>query len=409
MHKTLVVINQQTPLIHFQHDQSGATLRATELKPKLDRYIWEKEWKDEFEAGKKFLIGFDPDRPNELHSKFKEGFQALDYSIQILPQAPPRIWTIPNKYPLYFGNMQKEGEEKQQKHFSFTRESIQIIIRSFQAELLEIVKKHIGQLFQVENFGTRQGKGFGSFKVASVDGEKPKLFKPSHYSFEVECGLPNDPSSFKKLFDAIELFYRTLRSGINLKGKNPVDRLYFKSLLFQYAKSEGFTWDKREIRRKLFGSHPKFIDIEATRNDSDGTVQYKGKEPRLYRDMLGLSSSQQWQSYSKASVDKSSKVVDRYKSPITYKPFHTGNGNWKIYIIPTEIPEEMKKQKFTISEGRNSLDLITPDFDLSKYLRFAFGYFKNNGISIEEYVGDHSAAYEVELLEDIYSQLSQQV
>lgn len=29
----------QTPMIHFQHDQKGATLRATEVKPKLDRYL----------------------------------------------------------------------------------------------------------------------------------------------------------------------------------------------------------------------------------------------------------------------------------------------------------------------------------------------------------------------------------
>ena len=29
----------QSPLIHFQWDQPGAALRATEVKPKLDRYI----------------------------------------------------------------------------------------------------------------------------------------------------------------------------------------------------------------------------------------------------------------------------------------------------------------------------------------------------------------------------------
>ena len=29
----------QTPIIHFQHDQAGATLRATEVKPKLDKYL----------------------------------------------------------------------------------------------------------------------------------------------------------------------------------------------------------------------------------------------------------------------------------------------------------------------------------------------------------------------------------
>lgn len=35
----MFTLTQQTPLIHFQHKQIGATLRATEVKPKLDRFL----------------------------------------------------------------------------------------------------------------------------------------------------------------------------------------------------------------------------------------------------------------------------------------------------------------------------------------------------------------------------------
>lgn len=35
-------LQQHTPLIHFQHAEAGATLRATEVKPKLDRYLAER-------------------------------------------------------------------------------------------------------------------------------------------------------------------------------------------------------------------------------------------------------------------------------------------------------------------------------------------------------------------------------
>ena len=42
-------LKQHTPLIHFQHDQSGATLRATELKPKLDKFVLMKIGKDLYE------------------------------------------------------------------------------------------------------------------------------------------------------------------------------------------------------------------------------------------------------------------------------------------------------------------------------------------------------------------------
>ena len=35
-------LKQQTPMIHFQYNQKGATLRATEVKPKLDKFILSK-------------------------------------------------------------------------------------------------------------------------------------------------------------------------------------------------------------------------------------------------------------------------------------------------------------------------------------------------------------------------------
>jgi len=38
----------KSPIIHFQHDQAGATLRATEVKPKLDRFILEKMGEDDY-------------------------------------------------------------------------------------------------------------------------------------------------------------------------------------------------------------------------------------------------------------------------------------------------------------------------------------------------------------------------
>lgn len=36
MYRLEFTLKQHTPIIHFQHDQYGATLRASEVKPKLD-------------------------------------------------------------------------------------------------------------------------------------------------------------------------------------------------------------------------------------------------------------------------------------------------------------------------------------------------------------------------------------
>ncbi len=56
MYKLEVTLKQHTPLIHFQHDQEGATLRASEVKPKLDRFIIETYFENNFEKCKECLV-----------------------------------------------------------------------------------------------------------------------------------------------------------------------------------------------------------------------------------------------------------------------------------------------------------------------------------------------------------------
>ena len=51
--KLKVQLEAQSPIIHFQHDQAGATLRASEVKPKLDRFLLNKM---EQEAGKRVAV-----------------------------------------------------------------------------------------------------------------------------------------------------------------------------------------------------------------------------------------------------------------------------------------------------------------------------------------------------------------
>ena len=39
MNQLTAILKQHTPMIHFQHNESGATLRASEVKPLLDKFI----------------------------------------------------------------------------------------------------------------------------------------------------------------------------------------------------------------------------------------------------------------------------------------------------------------------------------------------------------------------------------
>ena len=89
IHKLTISLRQHTPLIHFQHDQEGATLRASEVKPKLDRFVIKQAFHDSFDECKEFLIGYNPDPEKKeesiraLRNKWNAGYRALDYKIRI--------------------------------------------------------------------------------------------------------------------------------------------------------------------------------------------------------------------------------------------------------------------------------------------------------------------------------------
>ena len=51
MNTLTIKLKQHTPLIHFQHDQEGATLRASEVKPKLDKFILKRLGLGNYQAG----------------------------------------------------------------------------------------------------------------------------------------------------------------------------------------------------------------------------------------------------------------------------------------------------------------------------------------------------------------------
>jgi hypothetical protein len=387
-------LKQHTPLLHFQYNEAknGASIRPSEVKPKLDNFIWQNEWSNQYSKGKTYLVGYSPSKSNDLESQFTDKdkrFRALDYKIWF--EAHDNTTSqLPERQLLYFGNM---GDEKQEKHFVMATGGITGTITSSDPGLLDIVKKNLAAFFQMENFGTRQNKGFGSFQVVDLDGIAPvNPAKPSKYSFKIKN------SSQEALWLYIDLFYRSLRSGINLKGRGGSDKLYFKSLMFQYAKSLGNQWDKRKIKQDLFRK-----EIELQRDDNTGTVKYDKGTPLLYRDMLGLSSSQSWLSY-KATVNKTSKEIDRFKSPITFKPFKK-DGGWEVFIIAHSVPKDMMDQSFEIEASGKPTKMSTPsDFDVNAFLEYAFAYFDEDA-TIEDYVGEHFAQHEVQILTEIYDQL----
>lgn len=409
MYQLEIKLKQHTPLIHFQHDQDGATLRASEVKPKLDKFILTQlGGAGGYEAGKDiakkngWLVG-------------RGDHPALDYQMRInVPSVENREIGKKQRIPMFFGNMNDNS-----KGISYCKDAIDMTFLSKQEEILDEINNNKTKFFLLNNFGSRQTKGYGSFYplLNENDSLDPiiKQYGSFYFYYSTKDRLPISSSKdFGFLFQQIDFFYKTLRSGINQNGS------YFKSMMYHYAKYNEKYWEKRAIRTnfELF-SNSKFNqnndlsgdDLKQRRNldwgekgdyktDNEKGCNALDKEVKLYRDMLGLSISQEWVSYgaiiNKKMIKKEKEGVDieRFKSPILFKPiFDPAKQKYIIFIFPNPICDGFFNQEFEINinykegesdKGRNTtpLALTTPAvFDVADYL---FYVFKGEGRKIVE-------------------------
>ncbi len=214
MNKIEIEIIQHSPILHFQPDLKGSTLRASEVKPKLDKYLVSK------------LNG---SINKDCYIDYKHN-RALNYSlkIEISEEANPIIINFGRNSP-YFGKTSIRG--------IFYDEPIKLVFLSFHTNLLNFINDNINEFLLINNFGHRQNKGFGSFTTKEFQ-QKPYeqvlrdndfLLKSTVNSIERKnnYGLVK---KFVNLFNFIDKEYKILKSGINITS------FYKKSILLQYFK-----------------------------------------------------------------------------------------------------------------------------------------------------------------------------
>ena len=322
--KPTIHLTQHTPIIHFQYEQSGATLRATELKPKFDR----------------FLKKVDSSLPFKKHHN---DHYSLDYKVKILSKGN-QIIEFEKYPPLYFGN--QKGSKPKQKVIS---KDVTIEFFSFDQKILKAIDKHFEAFLANTNFGTRQSKGYGCFYL------KDKKFDPSLIDTKIHTKVYSFESTLQNYENDIKNFYTLIRSGINKVGRDKQTIFYAKSLMYLYFDQMGMIWDKKAIKMHFLNG------VKDTSN------QY------IVRDLLGLSSFQNWRSY-KFNVKKFNPKISRFKSPVIFKPIHE-NGKVTVYFwskkfITSAKIHEMLNQPFTIS-GKGSFTIKTPArFDAEDFLTF---------------------------------------
>lgn len=378
-----VILKQHTPLIQFQGEQSGALLRGTEIKPKLDKFLIKHAFNDDFEKYKQFLIGYSgKNKKVELVCN-----KALNYKIRCKVIENNRaVSNASNKknYPFYFNNMGAAQKTDNNKFVECDKVTIEFF--SMYKEVLDKIKEWIRKFFLVNNFGFRQNKGYGSFTVSKIeeecfdDNDSIDLIK-SLYNKEKNIFYLEYSEGKKDWLDKLkncEEIYKIMKSGMN--------RPYYKSYLFQYQynnmQNNGeycISNEKRFIKDKLFKEaieKEKKYDykyIRALLGVAEGSRFMIDKAGKLYtKESNGRRSF--------VPIHYTSNDVERFASPIFFKIIER-----KVIIIPMDISEEIygKKFKFTRVNKRKdyiSEEIHTPskgEFDLEDFLCKFCNYYND--------------------------------
>lgn len=326
-------LKQHTPMLHFQGDQSGATFRATEFKPKFDR----------------FLMKHVPTLRRRPHSNG----ESLEYKIRVFFSGKNT-----RDYPKTYV---KKGDQGYTAPYFADGTSIdqsgdvEISFITFDASILEAIDNYLPLFLTFENFGTRQSKGFGSYHLKELTQKEFESFlvKNSNPVYKLTA-TANTP---KEAMGKIDTFYKELKTGTN--------RPYVKSLLFQYMCSKDLGWEKRWLKEK----YPEIIHGENTPIDCSPRKEYF-----YIRAMLGLAETNEFRppegkkTIRIKSTDKEGDKpkIQRFKSPITFKVF-----NNHMYLLHNDSYLELLDKEFEFSLNGKTNKIRTPkSFDLKKFLSY---------------------------------------
>lgn len=353
---------QHTPLIHFQHSEPHACLRATEVKPKLDRFLIEQLEKDDrFGDGrwKKWFVGDGSQQSFDYMMRITPNSEQVDRTQSIERAIARAEHRLPNAnfheiHKNYFGNM-VSGNNIQAtiretfKESLFYKDGLTLTIRCFIPELLTFIDEHIRGFFMMHNFGTRQRKGFGSFTVdISTEPNAPKGFDlvrkycPNAYYCKLDGNVNADA-----LLDAVWVISAFLRSGFNRGEGN-----YVRGFVFRYFQREKnpLANDKAFVKQQVLRN----VYNEATRGEHlhpyGNNVRY-----RYVRGLLGTNENSRFCRAPRGETREdrtvhniyihSAEGVERFPSPLLFKPI----GKF-VFILPQKMPDEIFGSEFYILE-----------------------------------------------------------
>jgi hypothetical protein len=378
------LLRQHTPLIHFQHDQDGATLRATELKPKIDAWIIRQKTgmhpRPQTSEGQDALMSrLKAEIPEWLVGGGRAQHAALDYKLHIRAEKKTSYLVASNisrpakddydrlgisylaKTPYFADNEPIKNRLLDNAKRGVMYDDIKIEVFCLDEDLLQEIERAIPYVFSYNNFGIRQSKGFGSFSpwgqtVESFEGmlREHETYKSSFvYRFEGNASLD-------RIFSKIDLEYKVLKSGFNDEP----------SQMKVYFQKKGIEWEKPAIKKDLVYNKgiPKMDDYT-----NDKNTQY-------IRALLGVAELYEFpHDREKIKVENADKedsgfMVERFRSPITFKVFGSN-----VYMLPEVIDDKIYDKVFTFTNTRRaSIKIKTPPKGVFNLVEFLENHVENS-------------------------------
>ena len=394
--KLQLQLEAQMPMIHFQSRQAGATIRASEVKPKLDRFILgkimeqEKKSIEQLKEDSEFehlFLDADSNMNNALDYKMQITVFEKPQEIDLAPTGPDGRDNNEEKYAIFYANMGRQRDEIIYGLFS----NPMVTIICFKEKLRKYIEEHIIAFFLVTNFGTMQNKGFGSFmpaewcKTSILSTEQEKKIASYYNQLNPGChcyamkfeGLPAAKATIEnknklcvKMSNNIRSFYSNMKSGQNFQG-------YSRSYLYQYMHNKVNIGNEKAWMKQQ-GISPNIAKPE---NEKKWEIpKHKLEECYYVRAFLGIGPTIRYakgyrdNTYrrlaDKVTITINSKKLERVSSPIFFKVIKN-----VVFIVAFEVSEELYDAEFVFDgteyKGKKG-KLKTPSKEIFAKTKYKF-------------------------------------
>lgn len=378
MNKLTITLKQHTPIVHFQHEQEGATLRATEVKPKLDRFIvneFSKYWKEEAKEFEQEISEvrrcLESGTPSSYKLCIQNGAEIDKYELyyfdNVIPEKssyPRVINSIINNLGIsseniiydtpFFSNRDKQKNNlwKEVKVGKLNRGEIFLSVFSYNPKMIKLLEQTIPKLLVLENSGNRQSKGFGCFLPNSFKSSNEIVNILNRKYKIIKYNIKTSGKNTKDIFNEINLVYKNLKNFSLKRGesKSLIKDYYYN----QQDQSEKIYWEKELMSEFAY-------EAGVPVNEGEFYV----------RAILGLANLYDYPEISKMLTISDVEIgsgdkIERFKSPLFFKVYYG-----TIYLVCNDVPLEILNHKFEFRKNdTEKMTIATPwYFDKDEFIK----------------------------------------